>query len=54
MVRVAPVAEVEGGEIVEIEDGTYVLEVVSIVDDGVSDLYPESGPGSSGHSRSSR
>lgn len=44
MVRVAPVAEVEGGEIVEIEDGTYVLEVVSIVDDGVSDLYPESGP----------
>mgnify|MGYP003404694889 FL=1 len=43
MVRVAPVAEVEGGEIVDIEDGTYVVEVMSIVDDGVSDLYPDSG-----------
>ena len=44
MVRVGSVTEVEGGEIVEIADGTYVVEVVSIEDDGVSQLFPDSGP----------
>ena len=44
MVRVAPVAEVEGGEIVEIADGTYGVEVMAVVDDGVSPMFPDSKP----------
>lgn len=44
MVRVGHVTEVEGGEIVEIADGTYVVEVTKIEDDGISQLFPDSGP----------
>lgn len=44
MVKVAHVTEVEGGEIVDIPDGTYVVEVTGLVDDGVSQMFPDSGP----------